>query len=84
MARAADTEAFFGFPALATMGALFASADIVVLANNHPAFQNLDLVAAADRMNKPGLIYDFWNMHDDTEGGLPGGRRYVALGAESI
>jgi len=82
--KPAAIETFFGFPALASLEALFTEAEIVVIANNHPAFQTLDIAAWAARMPRPALIYDFWNMHDDTEASLAEGARYVPLGSEGL
>lgn len=62
----------------------FEGANVVVFANNHPEFQRSDLGALAAKMARPGIVYDYWNMHDDVDASMPVGVRYVALGSERI
>ncbi len=59
----------------------FSGADLVVIANNHPAFSAMALHDLAARMSPPGLVYDFWNHHDPQELRLPAGIRYLTLGS---
>lgn len=80
----ADIETFFAMPGLAGLEAAFDGADIVVIANNHPVFSNMDLAALARRMRRPGVIYDFWNMHDDVAVAMPPGIDSLALGSETL
>lgn len=79
-----EATAFFGFGMHATLKEAFTGADIVLIANNHREFQGFDLGAMAEHMTRPGIIYDYWNMHDDTEMALPQGVRYLALGGELV
>jgi len=60
----------------------FAVANIVVIMNNHPIFQAADIVDLARDMPRPGIIYDCWNMHTDSDASMPAGVRYMALGSE--
>ena len=56
----------------------FAGADLVVLHNNHPDLQKMDLVKLSAIMNDGGVIYDFWNMYDINT--LPDNVNYCGLG----
>lgn len=76
-------EDYFGFAPKRSLEDAFKGADLVVIANNHPSLQAIDLGAYAEHMNRPGLIFDYWNMHDAARGRLPDGIRYMGLGSES-
>lgn len=76
--------AFFGFPMVDTLSAAFESADIVLILNNHSAFQQMDLAALAGSMHRPGIVYDLWNMHDDIMGSMPAGIVTLELGNELL
>ncbi len=41
-------------------------ADAVILANNHPIFSSLDLLALSKTLRGGALIYDFWDRYSDT------------------
>ncbi len=77
-------RAYFGIDMVETLDAVFAGADLVVLANNHALFAGLDLPAAARTMNKHGIVYDFWNLYDDVAAAMPDGRMYLSLGSETV
>jgi UDP-N-acetyl-D-mannosaminuronic acid dehydrogenase len=79
-----DISRHMDLPPCASLAAAFDGANIVVIANNHPQFQGMDVAALAGRMAAPGLIYDYWNMHDDTDDAMPSGVRYLGLGRERI
>jgi UDP-N-acetyl-D-mannosaminuronic acid dehydrogenase len=74
----------FGFGAVSSVQEAFAGADIVLILNNHRSFQQMDLAALAVQMNRPGLVYDLWNMHDDVASAMPTGVVALALGSENI
>lgn len=67
-----------------TLEAAFEGANIVVIANNHPRFQTMELGTLADRMAAPGVVYDYWNLHDDIADTMPDGVAYLGLGREKI
>jgi UDP-N-acetyl-D-mannosaminuronic acid dehydrogenase len=75
-------RAFFEIETVATMEEACAGASIVVIANNHPQFQRLEMPALATQMATPGIIYDYWNMHNRETEGLPEGVAYLSLGSE--
>jgi UDP-N-acetyl-D-mannosaminuronic acid dehydrogenase len=75
-------EEFFGIETAATLEDACDGASIVVIANNHPQFQRVELPALAARMAAPGLIYDYWNMHNRDVEGMPEGVAYLSLGSE--
>ena len=62
----------------------FADADVVIVMNNHPVFEEMPLEELARCMSTPGIIYDFWNLHSARPLALPGGIRYVALGSHGV
>ncbi|MEJ0059387.1 MAG: nucleotide sugar dehydrogenase [Terricaulis sp.] len=76
------SQEFFGIEAAVTLQDAFADANIVVIANDHPVFQSADIASLARNMNAPGIVYDYWSMHDDIEESMPEGVRYLALGGE--
>jgi UDP-N-acetyl-D-mannosaminuronic acid dehydrogenase len=62
----------------------FDAADLVVIMNNHVAFETMALGELAATMSSPGVIYDFWNHFTGRTLELPHGVRYVALGSHKI
>ena len=45
----------------------FAGADAVVVMNNHPAFEELNIRGLLAGTNKPCFIFDTWGLHDRSE-----------------
>lgn len=82
--RPQDAAAYFGFPTVPLLEQAFSGADLVMVLNNHSSFQQMDLAALANAMNRPGLVYDLWNMHDDVDAAMPDGVIALALGAERV
>ena len=80
----ADSVDFFGFPTVPTLQDAFQDADIVLLLNNHAVFQQADLSFLAGAMNRPGIVYDLWNMHDNMTEQMPEGITGLALGNERL
>lgn len=80
----ADSVDFFGFPTVPTLQDAFQGADIVLLLNNHAVFQQADLSFLAGAMNRPGIVYDLWNMHDNMTEQMPEGITGLALGNERL
>jgi UDP-N-acetyl-D-mannosaminuronic acid dehydrogenase len=77
-------EESFGIPSVTTLTAAFDGADLVMLLNNHTAFQQMDVAALATTMRRPGIVYDLWNMHDDVAASMPEGVVALALGSEQV
>jgi len=77
-------EAFFNFPAVASLDAAFDGADLVLLLNNHPDLQQMDLANLARSMRGPGIVYDLWNMHEDASESMPSGIASLSLGNEKV
>jgi UDP-N-acetyl-D-mannosaminuronic acid dehydrogenase len=73
---------FFDIDTASTIDEACREASIVVFANNHPDFQRLELPAVAAGMASPGIVYDYWNMHNGETEGMPEGVRYLSLGSE--
>ena len=54
---------------------------LVLILNNHPLFANLSLEELAVDMEKPGIIYDFWNNYRRDVLASIDGVQYLALGS---
>jgi len=58
----------------------FDSAELILILNNHPAFEFMDITHMASLMSRPGLIYDLWNLFDVRSLTLPKHTIYTGLG----
>ncbi len=67
-------------PADSMVGAVH-GVNLAVILNNHPIFTSMPLPDLANRMDRPGLIYDFWNNFSSRNTDLPEGTAYIALGS---
>jgi len=54
----------YGYKSGATLNQVLQDACAIVLVNNHPELDNLDLVALSESSSAPLLIYDFWGRND--------------------
>jgi UDP-N-acetyl-D-mannosaminuronic acid dehydrogenase len=77
-------QAFFGIGTVGSLAEAFRGSDIVMILNNHAAFQQMDLAALSAGMNRPGIVYDLWNMHDDVDQAMPQDVVALALGSERL
>jgi UDP-N-acetyl-D-mannosaminuronic acid dehydrogenase len=73
----------FGFGTDPTLQQAFEGSSIVIIANNHPAFQTMELGALAQSMRSPAIVFDCWNMHNAFAESLPEGVSYLGLGDET-
>lgn len=73
-----------GIEPVTEMADAFEGASIVVIQTNHADFRRMELVTLAERMRRPGLVYDFWNLYGDAPLDLPDQIRYAPLGGERI
>lgn len=71
----------FGVEPANSLEAAMDRANIVLILNNHPVFSAMPVQTLADRLDRPGLIYDFWNNFRSSELDLPEGTSYIALGS---
>lgn len=55
-------------------------ANLVMILNNHVAFEVLSLEHIAEKMGRPALIYDYWANFRSRDLDLPEGVKYVTLG----
>ncbi|WP_454020503.1 nucleotide sugar dehydrogenase [Azospirillum sp. Marseille-Q6669] len=78
---AADDIRGFGLEPANSMAEAVEGANLAVILNNHPVFTSMPLPDLARRMDRPGVIYDFWNNFNSREVDLPEGTAYVALGS---
>lgn len=77
-----STEAIreFGVQPCASLDEAFADASLVLVLNNHVAFENMPLADLATTMRHPGLVYDLWNNFSASDLQLPVGVGYAGLG----
>lgn len=73
-----------GLTPLPDMTEAFDGSHLVVIHNNHPAFQAMPLSRLSRGMARPGMVYDFWNNFLPERLTLDAGIRYVALGTHSM
>jgi len=78
---APDDIRSFGLEPAGSMTDAVQGANLAVILNNHPVFTSMPLPDLAGRMDRPGVIYDFWNNFNSREVDLPEGTAYVALGS---
>ncbi|HYI69793.1 MAG TPA: nucleotide sugar dehydrogenase [Skermanella sp.] len=62
----------------------FDGAHLVIVHNNHPAFQGMPLSRLSRGMARPAIVYDFWNSFVPERLTLEDGVRYVALGSHPM
>ena len=74
----------FGLQPVEELEKAFKLADIVLIANNHPIFSSMAIGKLSASMQKPSLIYDFWNNFAGRKLSLASGVRYVSLGAHGL
>ncbi len=72
----------YGFKSGATLNEVLQGACALVLVNNHPELDNLDLVALSESSSGPMLIYDFWGRNDHNLS-LAGNTHYHSWGNHS-
>jgi UDP-N-acetyl-D-mannosaminuronic acid dehydrogenase len=80
----AEAQRAFGLEPMASLTDALAGAHVAVIHNNHPVFAAMPLEALADRMGKPGIIYDLWNNFAQGSVRMPEGRAYVCLGSHGF
>lgn len=71
----------FGLIPCGSLTQTFKKADLVLITNNHPCFSSMPVERLADSMNRPGLVYDFWNSFSASSLRMPAGTGYIALGS---
>jgi UDP-N-acetyl-D-mannosaminuronic acid dehydrogenase len=78
----AEAREYFDIDIAPNLAEAVEGAAVVIIANNHPVFQGMEVAAAAMRMARPGLVYDYWNMHAGVDEAMPEGVYYLSLGSE--
>jgi nucleotide sugar dehydrogenase len=71
----------FGLVPCAQLDQAFAGSNLVLITNNHPVFSSMPLERYAEKMARPGLVYDFWNSFPVSSVHMPTGTGYLALGS---
>jgi len=77
---AADAIREFGVQPCASLPEAFADASLVVILNNHVAFEHMPLADLSFTMRRPGLVYDLWNNFSASDLQLPAGVGYAGFG----
>lgn len=72
----------YGYKSGATLNEVLEGACAIVLVNNHPELDDLDLVALSESSSGPMLIYDFWGRNDHNLS-LVGNNHYHSWGNHS-
>ena len=72
----------YGYKSGATLNEVLQGACAIVLVNNHPELDDLDLVALSESSSAPLLIYDFWGRNDHNLS-LAGNSHYHSWGNHS-
>jgi UDP-N-acetyl-D-mannosaminuronic acid dehydrogenase len=78
--EAATLRDVFQVEPVATIDKAFAGSNLLVIANNHPCFEQMPLPLLAERMARPAVIFDFWNNFASATMELPEGVIYTGLG----
>jgi len=71
-----------GFRSGSTLSQVLLDTSAIILVNNHPYFDNLDLVSISKSSDGPLLIYDFWGRNDHNLS-LAGNKQYYSWGNHS-
>jgi nucleotide sugar dehydrogenase len=79
----ADDISGFGVAPVHKLENGFRRANLVLILNNHPMFENLPLSHLARLMSAPGIIYDLWHHYKAQELRLPPDIGYAAMGSHS-
>lgn len=58
----------------------FTDSDLIIIANNHPAYKELDIEELSKSMNESGIIYDFWNNYNPDNLLLNNNVKYTSIG----
>ena len=69
-----------GVNSVASITEAFDGADMVVLMNNHAAFESMPLEGLMATMRRPSIVFDFWNSYSNADPNLPKGAVYMGLG----
>lgn len=79
----ADQIRAFGLEVCDSLLEAMAGTHLALILNNHPIFSSMDMdiEVLADKLARPGLIYDFWNNFVASDLHLPHGTGYIALGS---
>jgi UDP-N-acetyl-D-mannosaminuronic acid dehydrogenase len=71
----------FGLQPVKTIEEAFDGTSLVLILNNHPFFSAMPLERLSAKMQRPGLVYDFWNCFKAQSLHLEKGVCYMALGS---
>ena len=72
-----------GLKPLKQLDKSFEKKDLIVITNNHKIFSKMNIVKLSKKLNKPSLIYDFWNHFESKKIKLPINVTYMGLGGNN-
>jgi nucleotide sugar dehydrogenase len=75
-----EAERMFETTVCTTVEEACEGANLVLIANNHHAFADMEIDRVANGMGRPALIYDYWSNFRVADLDLPTGVRYATLG----
>ena len=69
-----------GLNPVKSLDGAFDKSELVLILNNHPQFESMDVGRLSRLMAGPGFIYDFWGLFDPGNLDLPNSVGYGGLG----
>jgi nucleotide sugar dehydrogenase len=76
-----DAISSLGIAAKTSLVEAISDSSIAVILTHHSEFERMPIATLAQKMARPGIIYDFWNLFNRVGMDLPAGVRYIALGS---
>lgn len=70
----------FGIEPVDSLEEAFNGASLVVIANNHKIFESCPLTELCEAMERPSVVYDFWNHFSNESLDLPDNIIYTGIG----
>ena len=59
----------------------FKNKDLVLILNDHKEFSKMDIPILSKKLNSPSIIYDVWNLFNNSNLKLNKHKKYISLGA---
>ncbi len=83
LVRAKEIENTLGLTPCLDLEDAMKGSHLILILNNHPVFAGMNIEEMGALLDRPALIYDFWNNFRTSELHLPAGVGYMALGSHS-
>jgi UDP-glucose 6-dehydrogenase len=78
-----DETKKLGIEFVNTLDEAIIKSDLVLLMNNHPIINEINLSSQAEKMNSGGMIYDYWSRFESINS-LPNGVISSSWGSHSV